>query len=174
MSKKNHELAFSDYVKGLKYKEIAEKYGVAVNTVKSWHRRYDWALKLTQIDDCDAQNNNEMHTKTTENEKYKRTRKNIESSLRKQLTENGVTHAHYSDLINDYMSLWDVKNKLIADIELRGVAVEVQNGRSTNKKKNDSVTELNKTNAQMLKLLSELGLDASKVEKLGGDEGDDL
>ncbi|MGM7637584.1 P27 family phage terminase small subunit, partial [Bacillus sp. Hm123] len=40
-------------------------------------------------------------------------------------------------------------------------------------KKNDSVTELNKTNAQMLKLLSELGLDASKVEKLG-DEGDDV
>lgn len=36
------EKAYNDYVKGLKYKEIAKKYGVSVNTVKSWQRRYDW------------------------------------------------------------------------------------------------------------------------------------
>lgn len=174
MEKKNHEQALIDYKKGLKYKEIAEKYDVSINTVKSWHRRYDWAKKITENDDNEEQNSNELHTKTVKNEKYKRTRKNIEASLRKQLEEKGVIQAHYSDLINDYMSLWDVKNKLIADIEERGVTVLVANGRSVNKKKNDSVTELNKTNAQMLKLLSELGLDASKVEKPGGDDGDDV
>ena len=36
----NYELAFEDYKKGLKYKEIAEKYGVSVSAVKSWASRY--------------------------------------------------------------------------------------------------------------------------------------
>jgi uncharacterized protein YjcR len=37
--------AEKDYLKGMKYKDIAEKYGVSINTVKSWVRRYDWAKK---------------------------------------------------------------------------------------------------------------------------------
>lgn len=39
------EQAYNDYIKGLKYKEIAKKYGVSVNTVKSWQRRYKWTRK---------------------------------------------------------------------------------------------------------------------------------
>lgn len=117
------------------------------------------------------QNNTEMHTNSPQNEIYKRTQKNIEASLRKQAKEIGLIQAHYSDLINDYMSLWDVKNKLIEDINKRGVSVQGMHG----KKKNDSVSELNKTNAQMLKLLNELGLDAAKVAKVeNGDDGDDV
>lgn len=38
----NNELAYIDYLKGMKYKEIAEKYGVTINTVKSWKTRYKW------------------------------------------------------------------------------------------------------------------------------------
>lgn len=38
--KQKHELAFEDYKKGLKYKEIAVKYGVSVSAVKSWASRY--------------------------------------------------------------------------------------------------------------------------------------
>lgn len=34
--------ANTDYVKGMKYKDIAEKYDVSINTVKSWKKRYDW------------------------------------------------------------------------------------------------------------------------------------
>ena len=37
-------------------------------------------------------------------------------------------------------------------------------------KKNDSIAELNKTNAQMLKILSELGLKAEKQERGEGDD----
>lgn len=37
--------AEQDYVNGLKYKEIAEKYGVSLNTVKSWKQRYGWERK---------------------------------------------------------------------------------------------------------------------------------
>ena len=39
----NNELAYQDYIKGMKYKEIAEKYGVTINTVKSWKTRYKWS-----------------------------------------------------------------------------------------------------------------------------------
>ena len=39
---KNHELAEADYMSGMKYKDIAEKHGVSINTVKSWKKRYAW------------------------------------------------------------------------------------------------------------------------------------
>ena len=36
----NYELAEIDYKSGMKYKDIAEKYNVSLNTVKSWKTRY--------------------------------------------------------------------------------------------------------------------------------------
>ncbi|MEH7786190.1 helix-turn-helix domain-containing protein, partial [Bacillus thuringiensis] len=30
------KLAFKDFLEGVKYKDIADKYGVSVSTVKSW------------------------------------------------------------------------------------------------------------------------------------------
>ncbi|WP_138090865.1 phage terminase small subunit [Halalkalibacterium halodurans] len=38
-----HIQAEKDYVKGMKYKEIAEKYDVSLNTVKSWKQRHGWS-----------------------------------------------------------------------------------------------------------------------------------
>jgi len=37
-----HLAAEKDYISGMKYKQIAEKYGVSINTVKSWKVRYQW------------------------------------------------------------------------------------------------------------------------------------
>lgn len=42
---KKHELAEADYMSGMKYKELADKYNVSVNTVKSWKQRYGWDRK---------------------------------------------------------------------------------------------------------------------------------
>lgn len=39
---KTYELAEVDYMNGMKYKDIAEKHRVSINTVKSWKKRYDW------------------------------------------------------------------------------------------------------------------------------------
>lgn len=50
----NAELAYQDYLKGMKYKEIAEKYGVTINTVKSWKTRYKWSKDVKKS----------VHTKT--------------------------------------------------------------------------------------------------------------
>lgn len=43
MNEKNYILAEADYVEGMKYKDIAAKYGVSINTVKSWKKRYAWS-----------------------------------------------------------------------------------------------------------------------------------
>lgn len=39
----NYEKAEQDYISGMKYKDIAEKYGTTINTVKSWKKRYSWS-----------------------------------------------------------------------------------------------------------------------------------
>lgn len=38
----NYEQAQLDYISGMKYKELAQKYGVSINTIKSWKTRYGW------------------------------------------------------------------------------------------------------------------------------------
>ena len=38
-----HELALNDYLLGMAYKDIASKYGVSENTVKSWRKRHNWS-----------------------------------------------------------------------------------------------------------------------------------
>ncbi len=39
----NYEKAEQDYMAGMKYKDIAEKYGTTINTVKSWKKRCAWS-----------------------------------------------------------------------------------------------------------------------------------
>lgn len=93
-------------------------------------------------------------------------RKRIETDLNKQLKEKEIKGTHYEDLVQDYLSMWDLKNKLIDDIESKGVKVSGMHG----PKSNPAINDLNKTNAQMLRILSELGLKASPDDV--GDEDD--
>lgn len=72
----NAELAYRDYLKGMKYKEIAEKYGVTINTVKSWKTRYKWSK--------DAKKS--VHTKT----KKVCTQKSNESNAKKEAIAEAV------------------------------------------------------------------------------------
>lgn len=97
--------------------------------------------------------------------------KEIKKDLLDQLERNGIYGKQFKDLVEDYMSLWIVKNLLIEDINIRGVSVVYNHGGGqSGYKKNDSVAELNKTNAQMLKLLNELGIKATVVDS--GDDDD--
>lgn len=43
MDERNIDAAENDYMLGMKYKDIAEKYGVTINTVKSWKQRNGWS-----------------------------------------------------------------------------------------------------------------------------------
>lgn len=47
MKKEKYELAYQDYLDGMKYKDIAAKYDVSVSAVKSWKSRY-WKDKKLQ------------------------------------------------------------------------------------------------------------------------------
>ena len=95
----------------------------------------------------------------------------IKQDLLDQLERNGIYGQHYIDLVNDYMALWEVKNKLIKDIKEKGVQIKYQNGENQwGYKKNDSVRELTNVNNQMLRLLDSLGLKPSKFE---AEEDDD-
>ena len=98
-------------------------------------------------------------------------RSSIKIDLENQLERKSIYGNQYLDLVKDYMSMWDIKNKLIKDIKDRGVSIEWSNGAmQTGFKKNDSIGELNKTNAQMLKILNELGLKASSIEVVDSNE----
>lgn len=102
-----------------------------------------------------------------------KTRKYLESEmyaavrrdLLDQLERNGTAGEYYTDLVNDYMDMWVTKCLLVDDIQQRGVNISYDNGGGQKgKKKNDSVELRIKINAQMLKLLSDLGVKASVTE----------
>ncbi len=72
----------------------------------------------------------------------------IRKDLLDQLDRNGIYGKQFKDLVEDYMSLWIVKNLLIDDIKSRGVSIKWNNGGGqSGYKKNDSVdkTEISKT-----------------------------
>lgn len=92
-------------------------------------------------------------------DKRSQIRVDIKNDLLEQLQERNILESHFIDLVNDYLSLWDVKSELIYDIEEKGVSLRYQNGANQwGFKKNDSVAELNRVNGQMLTILRELGL----------------
>ena len=102
-------------------------------------------------------------------------RKLIKKDLLKQLNDNGVRGNHYVDLIEDYMSMWDIKNQLIENIQEKGVSIRYQNGENQfGYKKNDSISELNRTNRQMLTILNDLGLKAADIKVVDNDDDFEL
>lgn len=68
----NQELAEKDYIAGMKYKDIADKYNVSLNTVKSWKKRKGWIRGDTHSHRKEAEkegahkNEERVHTKKRE------------------------------------------------------------------------------------------------------------
>ncbi len=95
----------------------------------------------------------------------------IKNDLIDQLDRNGILGKYYIDLVNDYMDLWVTKCLLVDDIQKRGVNIKYNNGGGQiGYRKNDNIDQRIKVNAQMLKLLSEIGIKPSKMD---GDRDDD-
>ncbi len=102
--------------------------------------------------------------------KSKRTQ--IKQDLLEQLERNCTVGEQYTDLVEDYLALWDTKKMLIKDIKTRGAVVEYESNTGTkNMKKNESVSELVKVNMQMIKLLSGMGISPSNQT---GDDDDEM
>lgn len=98
-------------------------------------------------------------------------RAQVYGSLIEQLALKRIEQQCYKDMVGDYMSLWDVKDRLIADIETRGVVFkDVSAAGNEMQKNNPSTKELVMVNNQMLKVLKELGLSADKAGASDGEE----
>lgn len=83
-------LAEKDYVKGMKYKDIAEKYGVSLNTVKSWKKRYGWNR------DKGAHSEKRVHTKKRGAPKGNINAKGNSGGSAPKGNQNAVTHGFFS------------------------------------------------------------------------------
>lgn len=96
----------------------------------------------------------------------------ILKSLKEQLRKKQADISVFSDLLDDYMALYDIKKKLRADIKKRGVSYETQSasGKATIIKQNQSVKDLVAVNKQMLMILEKLGLTTEKTIKDDDDE----
>ena len=78
----------------------------------------------------------------------------IYTDLSNQLFTNGKLGKYYYDLIEDYIYFWELKYKLQKDIKSSGLRYETTNGNGiSSTKPNESVQNLIKVNAQMLKII---------------------
>lgn len=159
-----YEKAEKDYILGMKYKDIAAKYEVSENTVKSWKRRYGWTRESTLKKVCNSAEEFILGNNF----------KDVKEDLLEQLKANGTYGNQYIDLIDAYMELFKIRNELILDIRDRGVSVEWFNGKQMGIRKNESITELNKTIAIMLSMLNDLGLKPAANSPGFGDDDEDL
>lgn len=99
-------------------------------------------------------------------------REKIKQDLVDQLERNGTYGDHYLDLVDDYIQLWTIKNKLIRDGKKHPFTEWRNSETSFGRKKNDSIDQAVKVNQQMIKILEFLGL---KPPKDGGEiDGDDM
>jgi hypothetical protein len=91
--------------------------------------------------------------------------KKVKESLIEQLAVRGMEQDFFSDMIKDYMNLWSVKNKLIADIKNRGINYkDVSSTGIPMWKSNPSVKELVLVNRQMLSMLKELRITTDVID----------
>ena len=88
----------------------------------------------------------------------------IKQDLLDQLERNGVYGDHYLNLIDDYMDLWAIKNKLIRDSKKNPYTEWRNSETSYGRKKNDSIDQAVKVNMQMMKILDFLGIKPSKQD----------
>ena len=175
--------AEKDYLAGMTYAKLAGKYNVSESTIKTWRKKFGWIRqKGEKVSELDTKQGNfrAKNTQKTTNKKVQSKRainklkkealltyetttledyEAMREDLLNQLKNNGVTGLFYNDLVDVYMKMYSIKNKLILDIEERGVAVEWSNGKQISVKRNDSLDGLHKTVAQMLNILTKLGLD---------------
>lgn len=185
--------AEKDYISGLTYKKLSEKYGVSESTIKNWRKNLAWnrandikstkkgnkkgknmaknsrktAMKVAMTDRQKKESLMSYETPTLE--EYEA----IKNDLLNQLKNNGATGQFYNDLINTYMKMYLIKNELLEDIAKRGVNVEWTNGTQKSVKRNDSLESFNKTVTQMLNILTKLKLDIPENKNINYSEEND-
>ena len=105
---KKYEEAEQDYLSGLKYKDIADKYGVSISTVKSWKSRYWKSDNVATKDKKVAQKVAKVATK-------KLTEKAIDELSDSELTDKQkafvLDYLRISNATQAYINVYDVDYK---------------------------------------------------------------
>lgn len=87
------------------------------------------------------------------------TEKMMRDSLQSQLKAQGKVDDFYMDMVESYIFYWNMKNELEKDIKENGIRYTFTNGNGiSTEKPNESILNLQKTTATMLKILSDLKL----------------
>ena len=85
----------------------------------------------------------------------------IREDLRNQLMEQNKFGKQFEDMVEDYIYLVKLKEKLQQDIDEKGIRYKVKTGNGfIQRKPNESVVNILKVNNQMLKILQDLDLKA--------------
>lgn len=92
----------------------------------------------------------------------------LEKSLKNQLLLKGAKEYHFEKLVDDYLMLFEIKEKLKKDIEENGTRIETLSAKGVPMEKiNPAIAEITKVSSQMLKILDKLGI--SPGENISGD-----
>ena len=93
----------------------------------------------------------------------------LKKSLKNQLERKGAKEYHFEKLVDDYISLFRIKEKLKVDIEENGIRVTTFSAKGIpTEKMNPAVTEITKVSTQMIKILHKLGI--SPDANISGDD----
>lgn len=106
-----------------------------------------------------------MKKRATQKEKL------VKESLINQLKLQNKAAEFYTNMVDDYMSYWRLKEELIKDIDEKGIRYSYINGNGVQTEKpNESVQNLQKTTATMLKILNDLNLREPLMDNTDEDE----
>ncbi len=107
-------------------------------------------------------------------ERIQEKKESIKDALQNQLISQNKFGQQFEDMVNDYLYLVELKERLQNDIDINGIRYKTIGGNGfMSYKPNESCERLLKTNAQMLTILEKLNLKAPE-EKPEEGEGDDL
>ena len=123
-----YEKAGADYVSGMTYQKLSEKYNVSISTIKTWRKKFNWSRNDMAI----SEKRTKMTTKGANLTKKKVTKKviiakkktavlaykistpeeskAIREDLLNQLKNNGAEGLFYTDLVDVYINLHIAKN----------------------------------------------------------------
>lgn len=83
----------------------------------------------------------------------------VKNDLLEQLKMQNKTYKYYTDMVENYMFYWRVKEDLEEDISEKGIRYKTVNGNGIEvEKPNESIQNLQKTTIIMLKILAGLNL----------------
>lgn len=140
-----HIEAEKDYISGMKYKDIAEKYGVSEATVKSWKTRYGWFREKKNGTHTKKQKS--MHTKKTKKETGRDSKNTVTKGELKIICENdeltekqkqfcvffvkkhNATKAYMVTYGVDYMTAAAASSRLLKNVKIKAFIQMLKNER---------------------------------------------